>query len=158
MEIMLELLKLGFVGVVAGLFSTYLANIRHRNQKWWELRVSAYQAVIEALSDINYYYGVEYSAVTENKDLNQKTKNELSEIWNKSYHRVRKAADSGVFLFSEEANSVLKKFINLKNIHHDSYFEYLDTNYTIAEKCLNAMLKAAKNDLKVRRFSYNHGV
>nr|WP_075519007.1 hypothetical protein [Moritella viscosa]SHO17368.1 Putative uncharacterized protein [Moritella viscosa] len=55
-SVLLELLKLGFVGVIAGLFASFLANRDFRNKKWWELRVSAYKTAIEALSDLVHYY------------------------------------------------------------------------------------------------------
>lgn len=41
-DVALELLKLASVGVVAGLFSSIVANRDHRQRKWWELRITAY--------------------------------------------------------------------------------------------------------------------
>ncbi len=56
MNAVLELLKLALVGLVSGLFSYYLAGRKHRAEKWWELRVTAYQDAIAALSDLYYYF------------------------------------------------------------------------------------------------------
>jgi len=58
----LELIKLASVGFIAGLFSSVIANRDHRQRKWWELRVSAYQNAIEALSDLVYYYDTRLNA------------------------------------------------------------------------------------------------
>jgi len=54
MNAILELLKLALVGLISGVFSYYLTFRKHRFEKWWELRVTAYQEVIAALSDLHY--------------------------------------------------------------------------------------------------------
>jgi hypothetical protein len=61
MELANEIFKLVAVGIVSGLFSAYLANRKHRSQKWWELKVSSYQQLIEALSDLIYYFDTNVS-------------------------------------------------------------------------------------------------
>ncbi len=150
MDTILELLRLAGVGVIAGLFSALIANRGHRSKKWWELRVASYQAVIEALSDLNHYFDRKYKAVIENRELTEEYQVELKRIWDESYHKVRKAADSGVFLFSEDVNAALKEFIDLKDTHFDSYFEYLDNNLAVAENCLKTVVASANKDLRVR--------
>lgn len=50
-EIAWELAKMGGTGLVAGLFTAWVTMRDHRDKKWWELRVTAYQIVIDALSD-----------------------------------------------------------------------------------------------------------
>jgi hypothetical protein len=149
MEILVEILKLGSVGVIAGLFSAYIATRGHRNKKWWELRVSAYQSVIEALSDVTYYYDRKYKAEIENRELSAESEAELDKFWDDSYHKIRKAADSGVFLFSEEVNQALTEFVNLKNENSHSYFEAIDNNLVVAEKCLKAIVSSANKDLRL---------
>ena len=74
MELTFELIKLAVVGLIAGLFSSIIANKDHRQRKWWELRVSAYQNAIESLSDLVYYYDVHYSATIEYRQLEKNFK------------------------------------------------------------------------------------
>lgn len=150
MEAFVELLKLGAVGIIAGLFSLYVSNREHRNKRWWELRVSAYQAVIEALSDLNYYFETNYNAEIECRELSKEYEEKLSKFWDESYHKVRKAADSGAFIFSDNVNKALKEFVNLKEEHHNTYFEYLDSNIAIAARCLKTVVECSRKDLKVR--------
>lgn len=150
MDTFIELLKLGSVGLIAGLFSAYIATRGHRNKKWWELRVAAYQSVIEALSDLTHYYDRKYKAEIESIDLSKENEAELSKFWDDSYHKIRKATDSGVFLFSEDVNQALKEFMDLKNEDHQSYFEYLDSYSAIADKCLKTVVASANRDLRVR--------
>ncbi len=150
MDTIVELLKLGLVGLIAGMFSAYMTNRGHRNKKWWELRVAAYQSVIGALSDLTHYYDTRYKAEIEYRDLSEEHEIELRKFWNDSYHKVRKAADSGVFLFSEEVNLALKEFIDLKNQNHLTYFEHLDSYSDVADKCLKTVVSSANSDLRVK--------
>ncbi len=150
MDIVIEFLKLGTVGLVAGLFSAYIATRGHRNKKWWELRIAAYQSIIEALSDLTYYYDRKYKAEIENKELSEERESELRKFWEENYHRIRKAADSGVFLFSEEVNVALKEFVDLRFENHPTYFDHLDTYLAVTEKCLRTVVDLANKDLRVK--------
>ena len=98
-DTLIELLKLGFVGLIDGLFSSVLSNRDYRQRKWWEMRVTAYQNAIEALSDIVYYYGEHYDAEITRRDLSEERSKHLSATWEQSFPKVRKYADSGAFLF-----------------------------------------------------------
>ncbi len=89
MDTFLELLKLGIVGLIAGLFSAYIATREHRNKKWWELRVVAYQSVIEALLDLTHYYNRKYKAEMENRELSKEYEAELDKFWDESYHKIQ---------------------------------------------------------------------
>jgi len=149
MELGIELIKLASVGIISGLFSAFIANKSHRDKKWWELRVSAYQTVIESLSDLVYYFDKKYTAEIEHRDLNDEFEKELSKLWDESFHKVRKAADGGVFLFSEEVNEALQVFMKLGNDHHNTYFEYLDSNLFSAKTCLESVVKSANSDLRL---------
>ena len=150
METFIELLKLCSVGIVSGLFSAYIALRVYRNRKWWELRVEAYKTLIEALSDLNHYYDKKYFAETEGRKLSEKNENELGKLWDDSYHKVRKAADSGSFLFSINVNLELKKFMDLEKEDHQTYFEYIDSYSAVTEKCLKAIVASANSDLKIK--------
>ena len=149
MELAGELIKLGSVGIISGLFSAFLAYKSHRNKKWWELRVSAYQSLIESLSDLVYYFDKKYTAEIERRELNSQFEEELSKLWGENFHKVRKAADTGVFLFSKEVNDALQEFIDQKNEPHNTYFDYLDSNLFVADKCLKTIVKSAKSDLQL---------
>lgn len=149
MDTILDLLRLGAVGTVAGLFSAYLATRGHRNRKWWEKRVAAYQSVIEALSDVTHYYDVKYKAEIMRRELSAEQEEELRRFWDSGYHSVRKAADTGSFLFSDDVNKALREFVDLRSENYDTYFEYLDAHSAIAEKCLKTVVACSKRDLRV---------
>lgn len=148
METALELVKLASVGLIAGLFSSVLANRDHRHRKWWELRIAAYQNVIEALSDLVYYYDRHFSAAIEARQLSNEFEEKLKNYWEKAYPRVRKAADSGAFLFSDEANQALRELI--KDDDTDWWVEHLEIGLGKAQKCLTQLVECSKNDLRLK--------
>lgn len=147
MDAVLEIVKLGFVGLIAGLFSSVLANRDHRHRKWWEMRVTAYQNAIEALSDLVYYYDKHWNAEIEQREISDEFKAKLDAFWEQSFPKVRKYADSGAFLFSDEANAALRELMTDDN--EPSYFEHLDNNFAKAKKCLNRLVECSKTDLKL---------
>ncbi len=150
MDIIPEFLKLGTVGLIAGLFSSYLANRDYRSRKWWELRVAAYQSAIESLSDLIYYYDRQYSALIENYQLPDDSRKKLDEYWETGFHKIRKSADSGAFLFSLEANMALSEFMNLSDEKNDTYDEHLNQRLGGAQKCLAKLVEFSKVDLKLK--------
>lgn len=144
----LELFKLASVGIVAGLFSSVLANRDHRQRKWWEMRVSAYQNAIEALSDLVYYYDKHLNAEIEYRELSEQFKQKLDVYWEQSFPKVRKFADSGAFLFSEEANAALREL--MRDDDEPTYVDHLDNNLVKARKCLKRLVECSKVDLKLK--------
>lgn len=149
METFLEILKLGAVGLTAGLFSAWIGSLSHRNLKWWEEKLDAYQSVINALSDIVYYFDVHYRAELEHREISDEREKEIRKFWDKSYHEVRKYADSGTLFFSSEANQALVQFMKLRDENFDSYFEHIDSYSAGAEKCLKIIVESARKDLKL---------
>lgn len=143
-----ELLKLASVGLVAGLFSSVLANRDYRQRKWWEMRVSAYQNAIEALSDLVYYYDKHLNAEIEYRKLPEDFKEKLRSYWEQAFPKVRKYADSGAFLFSEEANTALRELMT--DDDEPSYVEHLDNNLAKARKCLTRLVECSKVDLRLK--------
>jgi hypothetical protein len=148
MEVVIEFLKLGVVGLVAGLFASTAANRDYRYRKWWELRVTAYQNLIESLSDLVYYYETHFTALIEDRQLSEVQQKKLQEYWELSFPKVRKFADTGAFLFSTSVNEELAKFIETQ--YDDTYFEHLDNRLAKAKSCLNLLVESSKKDLKLQ--------
>ena len=148
MDTFVELLKLGSVGVIAGLFASLVANREHRYRKYWELRVVAYQSAIEALSDLYYYFDKNYEAEIERRELSEQFQKKISDSWDQAHPRVRRLADSGAFLFSERANAALKEFMQKEN--DDFYLELLENGLAKSKKCLDELVACSKDDLRLK--------
>jgi hypothetical protein len=151
MTIFLELLKLSVVGLIAGLFSSFLANRDFRNRKWWELKVSTYQEAIEALSDLSYFYERNFNSEIGIINLSDENRQKLESYWEPAFRKVRKLADSGSFLFSEKVNLSLIEFISAENEKSYTYFEHLINRSESSKKCLVELIACAKDDLRIRK-------
>lgn len=149
MNLFLEIARLAAVGLIAGVFSAILANRDYKNRAWWEMRVLAYKAVIEALSDLVYYYDTHYNAEIERRELPEDFKKKLDDFWETAFPNIRKAADSGAFLFSDVANAALLIFISACRERNEHFFEHLDSRLFAAKTCLHALVDASRNDLKL---------
>ena len=148
MDIVVELVKLTSVGLIAGLFSSWLANRDHRQRKWWELRVIAYQNAIEAMSDLLYYYDRHFDAQISSYSFPDDFKEKLEQHWQDAQPKVRKLADSGAFLFSDRANTALREF--MEDEHADMFIEHVDNKLAQAKKCLTELVECSKQDLRLR--------
>jgi hypothetical protein len=149
MDILFELTKLGFVGLVAAVFSSYIANRNFRSQRWWERRADAYVHVIEALSDMLDYYNKLIRAALTGKDLSEGREKELDELFQASHVHVRRATDSGAFLFSTRAAEALAELNRYKPERDASYSDYLGESFTAVKTCLDTVVDCSKEDLAV---------
>jgi len=155
METFLELLKLVAVGLIAALFTARIAIRRHREQKWWELRVEAYQSVTNALSDLYHYYDAQLNAMYTNRTITEEKEIELKQMWNGGFHAVRKAAGAGAFLFSDEVDGALKDFMLKHAEDHETFDEYLDSGIAETKKCLDVLVMSSKKDLQLNDTWWN---
>ena len=153
MDLLFEIVKLAAVGLTAGLFSSYLGGRDHRQRKWWEMRVAAYQSVIEALSDLVYYYEQGYDAELHRREWSEDMQKKMAAIWDTNFSKVRRAADSGAFLFSAEANEAMSEFVQ-QGEYVDS-FDYYDTKLSKSKKCLSALVGYSKTDLQLQHNRWN---
>ena len=143
--------RMAGAGLVAGLFTAFMGSRDHRYKKWWELRVAAYQSVIDALSDMAYAYEARYQAEIEGRELSEERKTELGALTVQAFTRVRKAADSGAFLFSAEANAALDLVRKEWETHHPTWQEHLDAMQFTSRQCLTRIVALSKSDLKLQR-------
>jgi len=127
----------------------HLHQLRGHSEKWWEIRANAYQTLIEALSDLVHFYECHYNAEIENRELNDSSQKKLSKLLDDSYPIVRKSADSGTLLFSDEVNEALMTFIKCSKDDYDSVLEDLDAHLYEAKNCLETVVAASIRDLKV---------
>lgn len=149
MALFTELMKLSLVGLISGLFTAYIATRAYRNKKWWEMRVAAYQSLIEALSDIEHYYNIEFDNSCDNRPPNEAHEAKLNKLIDDALPKVRKAAACGVFLFSEEVNQALEKFFEPDTPSICTQV-FLDNNRNSAKNCLNTIVLSANKDLRLK--------
>ncbi len=155
MDIIVELVKLAAVGILAGAFASYLNNRDHRQKKWWELRVEAYKNAIEALSDLLHFFNSQYNAEIEKKDLSPEQVLELTKQRQEGYKKIRLAADTGAFLFSQEAANILKDYISEMETQYLTKLDYADAGWASTKNCLKAIVECSKKDLHLKNAFYD---
>ncbi len=143
----IELGKLAFVGLISGVFSSLIAYRAHRQKKWWELRVSAYRELINALSDLANYYSSYIADEVDGHKMSDGYKNMINNQWDKSYLKVRRTADSGAFLFSQRVNDALLKFMEVTENYQECYISHWEDNLSEVRHCLKTVVDASKKDL-----------
>ena len=152
-----ELIIAGVIAVVTGTISGATSFIfsrkNHRQQKWWELKVSAYQNAIEALSDIVYTHD-EYcrravsNCSPEKEDV--RPDEELDNCRKKAFPIIKKITDSSGFLFSPNANKTLENFINEYHNPMNDFIcnpEAQEFYLKHAKQCLTELINHSKTDL-----------
>jgi hypothetical protein len=126
---------------------------RYTSERWWERKVEAYVRIIDAFSDLVYYYQQIYDAELEARELTETRKAEIEDLWRKGIHLIKKASNMGAFLISTEAENALRCYWDepKEKIDPNDWFGHLTYEYDNAEKTLNQLVICAKKDLQVEK-------
>jgi hypothetical protein len=145
------IVKLSIVGLVSGLFSVFVATRDHRFKKWWELRVVAYQSLIEALSDLGYAYEVYLATEERSDELSDEQNEKLRALSRDGEAKLRKVADSGKFLLSAEVIKALDVMNAEQKTQAHSYYESLDNRSYAIKTCRTRIVELSLIDLRLNR-------
>lgn len=142
---------LAFVAaVLAAGVSIYNARfMRFAKERWWERKADAYTRIIEALSDLVYYYEEHYERELSHDGMSDEYKKTIDEHWRRGYAEIKRATAVGAFLISPAAASALENMWKErgKDVHIDDWFGMLESEYVAARECLKVVVAAAKHDL-----------
>lgn len=148
MSVIVELLKLGAVGFLSGVFGALLALRRYKHEKWWEMRVDAYRSVIESLSDLVAIY----EESNRNWESSPSEPEAISQEIREATAKIRKHRDLGAFLFSNEAVDALTSFADFK-VDYYSVTDPSDVYGPFGQKsrqCLERMVVLSRRDLAIK--------
>ncbi len=149
---------------VAGFWSVYLANEKHRTQKFWELKLEEYQKLFNILFEIeDNFHQLKFLGYTENiesedeLDKNQAQQKELNSSIGKYYKELINIIEYSNFHFSDETNNILKRMKNEMevlskdwggiNINH---LKFLKETIVILKNYKNEIIISSKSDLKIK--------
>lgn len=137
------------IAVIASIYNSRFG--RFKSERWWERKIEAYSRIIEAISDLVYYYQQSYNAEIYAIQHSDEKRLEINAHWNKGNLEIRKASNVGAFIISQEAEEILKEYWNRTKEGLDSsdWFGRLEFDYTSAEACLKKFVICAKKDLRV---------
>ena len=153
MNWIIELVKLGIVGLIAGLFALYRAKQEFISQRWWERKADTYTRIIEALWQILDYYKQRCEEVENYREISDERKKEILKQWHQGQREIKKVTEIGAFLVSDETIAALKKLWKKSEPapDPDDWFGQLENDYIATEACIATVIKSAKKDLQVIR-------
>ena len=138
------------VAVVATFLTFQLSIRKFRSERWWELKIVAYQRIIEAL-----HYSKEFSnrfiEVEEGeRTITDEEEKKLREKSRKANEEILKTIDIGIFLFSDEAIERLKQYEkdSYESSKQEFWSDYLNHDWDVTNSCLVDLIKLAKKDLE----------
>ncbi|MGO8763256.1 MAG: hypothetical protein ACLQUS_14825 [Desulfobaccales bacterium] len=166
MDIIISFIISVVSAVVSARVTLHYALKRFYFEKWWERKAEAYTSILEALHHLKNHidHELEFNKIHPSLyEKGQKVLNELTEKMKDAIDEIRKQADIGAFVISEEAVNALHtllteleesvsklkipaitEVINSKQILR----EHFDLKLSAVNKCLEFMRYTAKNDLK----------
>jgi hypothetical protein len=125
------------------------------SQRWWERKATTYSEIVESLwqiveADAHEY---EHEIIEIDREENPTVKEERSRTRQENLTHLRKAADIGAFVISDEVATILKRYFDdIEGFRRlDTYFEYIDSHYAASRKCLEVVRVNALRDLSLHR-------
>ncbi len=145
--------------VVSARVTLHYALKRFYFEKWWERKAEVYSSIFEALHHLKNYADHELASekVVEPslRPKVEKVLEELKEKMTDGTAEIRKRADIGAFVISEEAVSALRtlqKELDESAIDESGnardWHEHLGLWLSAVKKCLESMRPIAEKDLK----------
>jgi len=122
------------------------------SEKWWEKKAEAYSHIIEHLSYLQYYFDEWFSDGVHEKELTDKHKEKLSEVYHQAMESITKAAAIGAYIVSDDTATALAKLLcELKNEDPgEDWVENIDRCYGSVKECITKIREYAKVDLLKR--------
>ncbi len=154
MNLLISLIISVVSAVVSARVTLHYALKRFYFEKWWERKAEAYSSILVALHHLKNYADNELASekVVE-PSLRPKVDKVLEELKEKMIDgiaEIRKSADIGAFVISEEAVGALNTLMQEldASTKTQNWHEHLNLRLSAVKKCLESMRYIAKNDLK----------
>ena len=138
-----------FVAVLSSYLTFRLAAKRFQSERWWELKLKAYQAIIDAIHEMKRVYEKQYTYEIEYRKFSDEEKNENNIIVRNAYLKILKAMDTGAFIISDEAVNRLKKYRDATDDDHMMWLDHIEKEQHELSECLKDIIIIAKKDLSL---------
>jgi hypothetical protein len=136
--------------IVAAIISARLAARRVFQERWWERKERAYTEIVEALHDsIQYYQIAEHEALHGNEHPKEA---EFRQKQTEAYWKIKRAADIGAFVISDEAAQALLELRKKPRATPEDvpWFELFEEECENYQEALKKIRECARKDLKVK--------
>jgi len=141
------------VGITA-LIAFWLALRKFKTEKYWELRLEAYNELVNALEEMFSYVDAKIEHNMSERILNDDEQKSLAEKWKTGREYVRKAKRIGRLLLSESALEIVdldKRFkVATKGIDENDWFSQMDAEWSVLRSVINELITQSKKDLGLK--------
>jgi hypothetical protein len=150
MESLLQLLIGIAIAAASSLITVRLAKGQFRSERWWEKKVAAYERVIDAFHDFKKFSLEHLDAEVKESDLSEERKDHLRQKSATATDEIKRAADIGSFILSAQALDILARYAQESDKigHPSTWWDYLDAEWSVADKHMKEFILEAKRDLK----------
>ena len=141
------------VGVVVGaggsLLSVWLSLRAHRQEKWWERRLAAFERTIEALHHLKNDIQVEWDAHQEGRQVSDDTAKRLHADWEWSKREMDKAIHTARFMLGDRAQSRLKMYQEERTAASNAsdWTTHLMDSFAAVDSCLADLIEIAHQEV-----------
>ena len=140
-----------FVAILTAWVTVSLSLRRFYREKWWEAKMNAYTALVQALHDMKRDLEISIPAEYEGRDTNTEFHKKWNDKHAAAWDEIRKDIDVGEFLFSDNSVRILQKLVDdSESEPDDMYIDHLERVQGAVETCLPSIKAAAKEDLQLR--------
>ncbi len=150
MEPLFQLLVGIAIAAVSSLITVRLAKGQFRSERWWEKKVAAYERVIDAFHDFKKFSSEHLDAEVNDNSLSKEREEHLRQRAAAGTDEIKRAADVGSFILSIQALDILSRYAqeSAKIGHPPTWLDYLDAEWSVADKYMKEFIAEAKRDLQ----------
>ena len=140
------------IGFVLAILSYSLGLKRYHSEKWWEKKAEVYSKIMESLYDMIIHTERQMQDPSLKTNDSEKIEAELTSRSKIASDQINRITVIGDFIISEvSANRLVELRKALANAaNYESWYEYLEAEYSALDKCIRDMRTFAKNDLGVK--------
>ena len=139
---------------IAALIASWLALRKFRTEKYWEMRLQAYNELLNALEKMFSYVDASLLDAMHEKTINDDDRELLRSNWKEGKEHVEKTRRIGRLLISEEARQVIdidKKFKEAnKDVPIDDWFSNMDNEWGVLRDVIDEFITQSKKDLGLK--------
>ena len=138
---------------IAAVIASWLALRKFRTEKYWELRLVAYNDVLNALEKMLSYLDANLLDITHEKTIKDADRAKLENKWKEGREHIEKTRRVGRLLISEEAHQIIdidKKFKEAnKDVDPEDWFSLMEKDWDVLSHVINEFITLSKKDLKL---------
>jgi hypothetical protein len=137
------------IALVTAWITVRLSLRRFRAEKQWERKAIAYERLIEAFHKSKKFSSEHLDSTYKGRELAEERDKELRALAKEAREEIRRAADIGGLTLSDEAQKILSSYeAELESTDSiTTWHDHLEHDYSVTNKCLQALLAEAKRDL-----------